>query len=114
MIRVLIGVLIGAGLLAGVAFVWMRGADGCLGRCGEGTRCEDHRCTTAVETKLAPADKKDPHRRRRHGGTDSPGAPAEVQLKPGDEKMVAQGDALGRPERIDMTQEGNDARELSQ
>ena len=54
MIRVLIGVLIGAGLLAGVAFVWMRGADGCFGRCGDGTRCDDHSCIAAVETKPAP------------------------------------------------------------
>jgi len=113
MLRVLIGVLIGAGLLAGVAYVWMRGDNGCLGRCGDGTRCDDHRCIAAADVKLAPTDKKDPHRRRRHG-TDTAGAPSEVQLKPGDEKMVAQGDTLGRPERIDMTKDGDDARELSQ
>ena len=36
-----------------------------------------------------------------------------MQLKPGDEKMIAQGDALGRPERIDLS-EGSSNRELQQ
>jgi hypothetical protein len=109
MVRFLVGVLLGAGLLAGVAYVWMRGADACLGRCGEGTRCDNHRCVATLASAAVPA--KELKRRRRHASGE-PSAPAEVQLRPGDEKMVAQGDALGRPEHIDLTLP--DARELSQ
>jgi len=110
MARVLVGVLLGAALIVGGVLAYTRG-DGCLGRCAEGTRCADHRCVAAVEPSRAPAPvTKEPRRRRRHDGN-SPAAP-EVKLEPGDEKPVAQGDALGRPERIDLSQP--DGRELSQ
>lgn len=114
MTRVLLGALLGAGLLAIVAYVWMRGADGCLGRCGSGTRCDDHRCiaTADIRPPTGPAPKE--RRRRAHHAANDPLAPPEVQLHPGDEKMVAQGDALGRPERIDLSKPGEDARELQQ
>jgi hypothetical protein len=101
-----------AGLLALVAFGYLRGADGCLGRCGDGTRCDDHRCVAAVVSSAAPTPGKEPRRRRHRTG--DPGAQPEQQLKPGDEKMVTQGDALGRTQHIDLTQAGDDGHELSQ
>jgi hypothetical protein len=108
--RLFAGILLGAALLAGGVVAYTRG-DGCLGRCGEGTRCADHRCVAAVEPSRAPPPvTKEPRRRRRHDGS-SPAAP-EVKLEPGDEKVVAQGDSLGRPERIDLSQP--DGHELSQ
>src|SRR5207248_6668595 len=98
--RFLLGLLAGAGLLAAIAFVWTTRMDACFGRCGSGTKCADHRCIAAAEP--APvATGKEPKRRRRHAPGD-PLAPPEVQLRPGDEKMIAQGDALGRPQRIDF------------
>jgi hypothetical protein len=110
MIRFVVGLLFGAGLLAGVGFVFMRGTDACYGRCGSGTRCDNHKCIVAGPTP-PPVTVKEPskHRRRRAG---EPGAAPEIQLKPGDEKMTAQGDTLGRPERIDLSQP--DGRELTQ
>jgi hypothetical protein len=112
MIRFLVGLVIGAGALTAVALFYTRG-DGCLGRCGEGTRCEKHTCVVA--TNAPPVVVKEPPKRRRRKGTGALGeanAPPEVQLKPGDEKMIAQGDALGRPEHIDLSQP--DGRELTQ
>lgn len=107
MVRFFVGTLVGAALLGAVAFFALRGQGGCLGRCGPGTRCEDHRCVAVAEpTPTTPASKE---RKRRPRGA---GAAPEVQLRPGDEKMVAQGDALGRPERIDLSQGGDEAREL--
>jgi len=108
--RFLLGLLAGAGLLAAIAFVWTSRMDACFGRCGTGTKCSDHRCLAAAEPAPAPA--KEPKRRRRHGAGDASAA-AEIQLKPGDEKMIAQGDALGRSQRIDMTKDGDDGHELS-
>jgi hypothetical protein len=114
MTRVLLGALLGAGLLATVAYVWMRGADGCLGRCGTGTRCDDHRCVATADLRPAPGvAPKERRRRAHHGGANDPAAPPEVQLHPGDEKMVAQGDALGRPERMDLSKT-DEPRELQQ
>jgi hypothetical protein len=110
MIRFIVGVLIGAGALAAVAFLWMRGSDACFGRCGDGTKCDNHRCVVAPAGPPVVAT-KEPKRRRRHGSGEA-NAPPEIQLKPGDEKMVAQGDALGRAEHLDLSQP--DAKELPQ
>jgi hypothetical protein len=114
--RILLGFVLGTALLVGGSLVWFRATDGCLGRCGDGTRCEAHRCIAAAASRIvtsAPATQK--HRRRRaHGGDGLPAAAPEAQLQPGDEKMVAQGDALGRPEHIDLTETGDGPRELSQ
>ncbi len=95
-------------MLALVAFVALRGADGCFGRCGNGTRCEDHKCVVAT-VAAAPVVPQEKKRRGHHEGN---GAAPELQLKPGDEKMTVQGDTLGRPEHIDFSQP--DAVELSQ
>jgi hypothetical protein len=91
-------------------FIVVVGGDACLGRCGEGTRCEKGRCIAAAAP--APPLTQEAKRRRRHdpGGSASAAA-AEVQLKPGDELVVEQGDALGRPEHLDFTKP--DERELT-
>ena len=106
--RILVGALIGAGIAAAVAFFWMR-SDPCFGRCGDGTRCDKGHCLVAVAA--APPVVKEPKRRRRHGGSGDNTAAPEVQLKPGDEIPVEQGDALGRPEHLDLSKP--DERELT-
>jgi hypothetical protein len=110
--RFFAGLVAGAALLAAGAWFWTRSDGGCFGRCGDGTRCAEHRCVAAaVEDPSRAAPKpKEPRHRRRHDAN-SPAAP-EIKLQPGDEKMTAQGDALGRPEKIDLSQP--DERELSQ
>ncbi len=109
--------LLGAALIGAVACAyWMyMGADGCLGRCGRGTRCVAHLCVDAPTIASGPLTPPKDRRRRGHPGAsaDSPAAPAEVELHPGDEKMLAQGDTLGRPERIDLSQPDTE-HELSQ
>jgi hypothetical protein len=108
MVRFLVGLLVGAGLLAAIAFVWMRGTDACLGRCGDGTKCDNHRCVVA--TAAPPVVTKETKRRRKHGNGLGGAAP-EIQLQPGDEIPTAQGDALGRPEHLDLSKP--DEHELS-
>ena len=95
MTRVLLGMLGGAVLLALTMYVWMRGDDGCLGRCGPGTRCDDHRCVASAESKPAAPVVKE-RRRRPHKAGELASAQPELHLQPGDEKMTSQGDALGR------------------
>ena len=107
--------VVGVALVAGGAWAWMRTHDGCFGRCGEGTRCTDHKClaTGPAVTIAPPTDKT--HRRRRHGAGGALGQAApELKLQPGDERIVAQGDALGRPDHIDFRQGGDDGHELDQ
>ena len=107
--RIVAGLFFGVLLVAGGAALWLHG-DPCLGRCGEGTQCRQQRCVTvAVVAATAPVA-KERHRRARRGG-DSAAAP-EIHLQPGDEKMRAEGDALGRPEHLDLSEP--DAHELSQ
>jgi hypothetical protein len=100
------GVLVGMALAVGGAWLWQRSTP-CLGRCGSGTECRAGACVAAT-APVAPTPTKDKHRRARR---DSPAAP-ELHLKPGDEKMIAEGDALGRAEKIDLSEP--DARELTQ
>lgn len=110
--RFLVGIVCGAALLAAGALVYTRGSDGCFGRCGAGTECRDHTCL--AEAAPAPGRPIVTRHHRHHGGGDSPAAPPPPQLHPGDEKMVAEGDGLGRPEHIDLTAQGDDGRELQQ
>ncbi len=114
--RVIFGMLLASALLVGGAALFMNATDGCVGRCGDGTRCDDHRCVpNAPAPAVATAAPAKERKRRRGGKPSSDGTAApEVQLHPGDEKMVAQGDALGRPEHIDLTEGGGDGKELSQ
>ncbi len=108
MVRIFGGILVGALLAAGGAWLWLQ-REACLGRCGDGTSCQQHRCVVVAAPAAPVAVKERRHRARRTG--DSAAAP-EIHLKPGDEKMIAEGDALGRPERIDLSEP--DAKELSQ
>lgn len=106
--------LLGLAVAGGVAWWWSRG-DACLGRCGDGTRCQQGRCLPVpVASPSTPAVTKERRRRSRQANGDAPAAPPEAQLKPGDDKVVAQGDVLGRPEHIDLSQPGAPERELSQ
>ena len=113
MIRVLVGVVVGVAVAIGLGFAWTS-QDPCLGRCAGGTRCEAARCVpdalTVVPSPAAPA----PAKKKRRAATGEASASAEVQLRPGDTDRVTQGDALGRPEHLDLTEAGSDAKELSQ
>lgn len=124
MLRFLLGLLVGAALLAGGFVAWSTRAP-CLARCGDGTRCDGARCVPAVAattpTAAAPTTRRKrtrggPSKSAPSGGAGEPLAPAapEVTLQPGDEKPVAQGDALGRPEHVDLSQRGDDGRALEQ
>lgn len=114
--RFLIGLLVGAAVAGGALVAATRSIDGCLGRCGDGTSCQSHRCEprAALAPPVAAAPPARDKRRRGHRSPSDPGATPEIALRPGDEKMVAQGDALGRPEHIDLTQGGDDGHELTQ
>jgi hypothetical protein len=59
-----------------------------------------------------PTPSKRRHRTRRGDGAGP--AIAEETLRPGDERMTQEGDALGRPERVDFGKEGDDGKELAQ
>jgi hypothetical protein len=117
MARFLVGLLCGAALCAGVVLVggvsWLRSSSGCWGRCGDGTRCVDHHCLAAAPSHAPAAPVHAGRHHHRHSG-DSPSAPPEITLHPGDEKMVAQGDSLGRAEHVDLTAAGDDGKELEQ
>jgi hypothetical protein len=105
MARVFAGILVGVLLAAAGAWLWRR-SQPCFDLCGPGTECKANICVTAT-TPAAPAVvPKEKRRRARHDST------PEVRLKPGDETMVAEGDALGRPEKIDLSEP--DVRELSE
>jgi hypothetical protein len=115
MARLFVGLLVGAALAAGGAYFYARRSgtdlrDPCLGRCGAQTRCERARCV-AEAAKPAPV----PTKRRRHARHDGVGpAQPEETLRPGDDRMATEGDALGRPERVDFSKESDDGHELSQ
>lgn len=112
----------GLAFLSALALVGAAGAaifvagDPCLWRCGAQTECKERRCVVKATSApsaaaVAPASKRSRRRPTSSSGGAEPAAP-EVQLKPGDEKMVTSGDALGKSERIDFAQP--DAKELSQ
>jgi hypothetical protein len=88
--RFFAGVLVGAALATGIA--WF------LSRSRVAPVC-------APTPTVAPPPAKEKHKRARP-------AAAEAHLKPGDEKMLAEGDALGRATKIDLSEP--DARELTQ
>lgn len=111
--KVLIGIFIGAGLLAAAAFLYLRGQDACLGRCSTGTKCENRLCIAAAPPPAAPAPAKVSSKKRRSAGEPRVGAEP-PPLKPGDEKMTAEGDRLGATQKIDFNQAGDDGKELSE
>lgn len=109
----LLGILAGAALTGGAGVVWLRSGDGCLGRCGEGTRCVEGRCAPA-EAPAEPAADRTARPKRRRAAASGAGAAPEAALRPGDERMTARGDALGRSERIDFGQPGEAGRDLDE
>src|SRR5207248_6103779 len=54
-----------------------------------------------------------PKKRKRRGGGSGPAQP-ELKLEPGDDRISTSGESLGRAEHIDLSQGGDDGRELSQ
>jgi hypothetical protein len=112
-VKVLIGIFVGAGLLAAAAFVWLRGQDACLGRCSTGTKCENRLCVAAAPAPTTTAPTKVSSKKKRSAGEPRVGAEP-PPLKPGDEKMTAEGDRLGATQKIDFNQGGDDGKELSE
>ncbi|HEY2746037.1 MAG TPA: hypothetical protein VGL86_15485, partial [Polyangia bacterium] len=114
MIRLFFGIVVGVALAAGAGWLYLREGKDCIGRCGEGTRCFGGHCITAAPpTTVATAPT--PKRRKRHSGGGGVGpAQPELKLEPGDERSATSGDSLGRAEHIDLSQAGDDGKELQQ
>lgn len=106
----LLGIVVGAALAAGGGWLYLQRSKDCVGRCGDGTRCFNGRCIAAAPpTTVASAAA--PKKRKRHGAG---GAQPELKLEPGDEHIATVGDSLGRAEHVDLSQGGDDGRELQQ
>jgi hypothetical protein len=102
-------------MAAMAATLWLRRIDPrdpCLSRCGAETHCSFGRCIPVV-AQATPAAAEHKRRRRKNGDATFAAQP-EVTLNPGDERTISDGDALGRPEHIDLAKEGDDGHELSQ
>ena len=120
MLRFLLGFVLAVATvaLAGYLYLGKRAlTDACLDRCADGTRCAGGRCIPSFAEK-PPAPEPKPGRRRKRGSAAAGGigggaAEPEKKLLPGDERSSTSGDALGRPEHIDMSQGGDD-KELAQ
>ncbi|MGZ3427277.1 MAG: AgmX/PglI C-terminal domain-containing protein [Polyangia bacterium] len=111
MIRIFLGLVVGLALAAGAGYLYLRHAKDCIDRCGDGTRCFNGRCIAAAPpTTVATAPT--PKKRKRHSGV-GPAQP-ELKLEPGDDRIATAGDSLGRAEHIDLSQGGDDGKELSQ
>lgn len=115
MSRFVAGLLLGLIVASGAAWVIGRRGDACQGRCGEGTECQEGQCRPRLVAAAAPAptDKKARSRRSSGTGGTGAGAAAELQLRPGDDQPATAGDALGRPDTIDLTRSGDEGRELT-
>src|SRR5437879_889972 len=77
--RFLAGLIIGAALAGASLYGYAVRVDGCLSRCGDGTRCDAHRCVIAV-VDAGPAavlPTKESRRRKRAAG----GAGGSTDLK---------------------------------
>jgi len=108
----LLGIVVGAALAAGGGWLYLQRAKDCVGRCGDGTRCFNGHCIAAPPpTTVASAAA--PKKRKHHGGG-AGGAQPELKLEPGDEHVATVGDSLGRAEHVDLSQGGDDGRELQQ
>lgn len=116
--RILIGLLLGAVLGVGGAIgyaVYERRADPCLGRCGEGTRCEEGRCQLLDEPALE-AQGKEARRKRRRGRPRPKVGTAEretlKQVSAADLRAGSEGPSLRGTDRVDLTRAGGEGREL--
>lgn len=109
MSRFFFGVALGVALALGSAWVYLERGHDCLDRCGNGTKCFDGRCIAAGPATTVATTPTRPTRKHRRSG-----AAAELKLEPGDERSATAGDALGRAEHVDLTQTGDDGRELEQ
>jgi hypothetical protein len=116
-LRFLLGFVAAVVTLAAGAYLYLGGdalRDSCFGRCAETTRCMNARCVASVVPPPTTVDKTGRRRRTRtHLGNDGiSAAEPEKKLQPGDERSTTTGDALGRPERLDLSK--GDDKELSQ
>jgi hypothetical protein len=116
-LRFLLGFVLALATVAGGAYLYLGKEavhDPCLGRCGDGTRCLNARCVLLPATAPAP-EPKPGHRRHRPllGNNGVSQAEPEKKLQPGDEKIITSGDALGRPQHLDLSK-GGDEKELDQ
>lgn len=109
MLRFTLGIVFGLGLAVAGGWLYLHKGKDCLHRCGSGTQCFDGHCLASGPATTVTSKPKPPHRRR-HRST----AQAELHLAPGDERSASAGDALGRPQHVDLTQAGDDGRELDQ
>jgi hypothetical protein len=113
-LRLVFGIIIGAALAAGGGWIYINKApNNCVGRCGDGTRCFTGRCIAAGPATSVATTPSLAKKRKRRGGGGDPAQP-ELKLSPGDERITASGDALGRPEHVDFTQGGDDGKDLDQ
>ena len=118
MLRLVLGILVGVVLCAGSGWLYLQKGKDCLSRCGDGTRCFEGKCIPSGPSTSVATTPSLPKKHKRHGGGSGnngsgPAAP-ELHLSPGDDHMTASGDALGRPEHIDLSQGGDDGKALSQ
>ena len=119
MLRFLLGLIVAlGGVAAGVYFGFGKSVldDRCFGRCGTGTHCAYNVCIPNGDAPVVPEPKVGKKRGKGRPALSSDGAsPAEPEkkLQPGDERMSTTGDALGRPEHLDLSQ-GGDEKELPQ
>lgn len=115
MARVVVGFLIALALLGAGAAMYLGGPDAlrdpCLARCGDKTECRERRCVPVV---VSPSPEPKPAKRRGGRAQTKDGLQPELKLLPGDEKIVASGDALGRPEHVEFVPGDDNSVELSQ
>jgi hypothetical protein len=96
------GIVVGVALAAGAGWLYLRQGKDCIGRC----------IANAPPTTVTTAPP--PKRRKRHSGSGIGPAQPELKLEPGDDRIATTGDPLGRAEHIDLSQGGDDGKELQQ
>jgi hypothetical protein len=72
----------------------------------------DRRCVAVAAPAPAAPAKEEKKKKRSSNGSGAGHAP--VEMRPGDERVVAQGDALGRPQHVDFTKEGDEGHDRTQ